>query len=808
MRDLRLALRNLRTRPGVSAIALITLTLGIGATTAVFTVLHAVVLAPLPYTDPERVVILNERTAQVPQLSVTRDNYNAWRDRARSFTAMGAFRPTSMTLSGAGEPERLPVTMISATLLPLLGVRIDEGRTFSDADDLPGAQGVALVSAGFAARRFAEGRLLGRVVQLDQQPYVIVGILPEGFELFQSAELYLPFGPWADTLTDDRGWHPGIYPVARLKEGVSLTQARMDMDAIARDLEQEFPDSNAGSRILVNRVQDQVVQNVRPALLMLSAAVFLVLLIACANVANLLLASAVGRQKEIALRIALGASRGRIVRQLVAESLLLSAIGGAGGLLLAWWGVTFLELTGAPAAALPRASRIGVDWTVAWFAVGLSMATGLVFGLVPALHATAVDIQGSLQEDGRGVSASRRHRRMRASLVVAEIALALVLLVGAGQALRSFDAMTSAPPGFDLANLLLVNLPLSPLGYEHHDDRTAAVERSVERIGALPGVESAAITTTLPMAGAGPSIHFNRVAQPPQSPADYVMAGYRAVTPDYLPTLRVPLLRGRGLAASDTREAPPVVVINESMARQFFPGSDPLGQRIQLGTEPSEEDPTLEVVGVVGDTKQSFQIGAKPEMFVPYGQEADEILAGIYRNTALVVRTTQDPGTIVQAVRAALGKIDPAQPLVSVRTMETAVAGSVAQPHLQMVLLIIFAVLAVALAVVGVYGVMAYAVSQRIPEIRIRMAVGASPNRVVRMVVLEGARLAGTGLALGLVASVFAARTLQQLVFKMHDLDPLTFVLAPLALGAAALAASGIPALRAARVSPFLAIHR
>jgi predicted permease len=808
MQDIRLALRDLRMRPAFSAIVVLTLTLGIGANATVFTVLHAVVLAPLPYVHPEDVLILTEQTPQLPPISVTRHNYEAWRDRAQSFSAMAAFRPTNMTLTGGAEPERLPVKMITAKLLPMLGVSIENGRNFNDADDRAGAEGVALVRAGFAARRFPGQRPLGRTVQLDNQSYTVVGVVADGFELFQAADIYLPLGPWAATLPDDRGWHAGIVPLARLKDGVSLEQARAELDGIARQLEAEFPDSNTDVRVVANRAQAQLVQNVRPALLMLSGAVALVLLIACANVANLLLARGIARQKEIAVRIALGATRTRIVRQLVVESIVLACLGGAAGLLLAWWGVTFLGLTGATAAALPRAERIGLVWPVAFFALGLSALTGVVFGLVPAMQATGFDIRTSLNEEGRGSSASVRHRRMRAALVVGEIALALVLLVGAGLLLRSFSALTRVSPGFDPANLLVVNLPLSPLTYLDDVARTSLVQRLVDRVRALPGVRAAAMTTMVPMAGGGATIHFNRTAHPPKNPGEYVMAGYRAVTPGYLGALGVSLQRGRMLEPRDTDAAPRVVVINESMAREFFPGADPLGQRIQLGTEASEDSPTIEIVGIVGDVKQAFDAGSKAEMFVPYDQYPDEILAGMYLNTALVVRTADDPAGVVASVRAAVRSIDPDQAFVNPRTMETALAGTVAQPRLRMVLLAVFAMVAVALAVVGVYGTMAYNVAQRIPEIGVRMAVGASPGRVIRMVVWQGARLALAGIALGLVASAFVAEAAQRLLFEMRALDPVTFAAAPAILGAAALLASYIPALRAARVSPLAALNR
>jgi predicted permease len=665
---------------------------------------------------------------------------------------------------------------------------------------------VALVSAGFAERKFPGGEALGRTLDIDNQPYTIVGIMPGRFELFQPADIYVPFGPWAATLPEDRGWHPGILPIARLKPGLTLEDARREMDAIARQLEAEYPDSNLDVRVLVTPAEELLVQDVRADLRILFGAVVLVLLIACANVANLLLARGVGRRREIALRIAMGAGRGRIVRQLLVESTVLSCVGGAAGLLVAVWGVSLLST--ASAAALPRAQNIGLAWPVAVFTLGVSVVTGLVFGLVPAVQAMRSNVRQSLNEEGRIGLGSVQHRKMRATLVIVEVGLALVLLVGAGLLLRSFSTLTRVSPGFNPDNLLVVNLPMSPQRYGDSSVRTAAVDTIVERVGGLPDVRGAAITTGLPMTGPGVTIHFNRAAFPPKGPDDYVMAGIRAVTPAYFEILGVPVRRGRLFTARDREGAPQVAVINESMARQFFPGVDPLGQRIQMGTEPSSDSPTVEIVGVMGDMTQSFQAGAKPEMFVPYGQHPDPILTGMYLGTVLVVGTHGDPAAITSAVRSSIRTVDPNQPLVNVRTMETAIDNTVAHPRLQTRLLIVFAILAVTLAAVGVYSVMAYTVSQRIPEIGVRMALGASPNRVVAMLLWQGGRLALVGLGLGLVAAAFAGRAAESLLFRVHGLDPLTFSIAPVVVVVAALVATYVPARRAAGISPIAALSR
>ena len=806
MQDVRLAIRNLLKRPGFTLVAVLTLALGIGANTAVFTVFNAVVLSPLPWHRPEQVVILTERTRDFPSVSVTRYNYDDWRVRAKAFAAMGAFRPTYMTATGAGDPERIVGKMITSNLLPLLGVTIEIGRGFRDGDDRPGAEGVVLLSARFASRAFPDGGPLGRVLQLDHHPHTVVGVLPSRFELGQPADVYVPFGPWAATLPDDRGWHAGIFPIARLREGVTLDAARVEMEGIAQQLEAEFPDSNTNVRVQVTRAQDLLVQNVRPALRMLLGAVVLVLLIACANVANLLLARAVGRQKEIAVRVALGAGRLRIARQLLVESIVLGCLGGIAGLIVAAWGVSFF--TSAPIVGLPRAQNIGIAWPVAFFTAGLSIATGLVFGLVPAIQAAQFDIRRSLNEEGRSGLGTAQHQRARGLLVIVEVGLALVLLVGAGLLLRSFTILTSASPGFDPKDLLVVNLPLSPARYTNDAVRTAVLEQLLERVHQLPGVSRAGMTTSVPMAGAGSIVHFNRDAFPPKGPDDYVMAGLRVVTPGYFETLGVPLRRGRMLTAADRDGAPGVVVINESMAHQYFPGLDPVGQVMQLGTEPDREVPKLEVVGVVGDVRQSFEAGSKAEIFVPYGQYPHPVLTPLYLDTALLVRTAGDPWSVVGPLRTILRDLDRGQPLVNVRTMETAIAGSVAQPRLQMILVIVFAGLAVTLAGVGVYGVMAYTVTQRIPELGVRMAVGASPNRLIAMVVWHGARLALAGLVLGLAAAAFAARAVESLLFDVGSLDPLTFSVAPIVLIIAALLATYIPARRAARISPLAALGR
>jgi putative ABC transport system permease protein len=808
MQDLRSAVRVLAARPMFTAIALLTLALGIGANTAVYTVVHGVLLAPLPCRDQDEVVVLNEMTPRFPNpISVSWQNYVDWRDRSTSFDAVAAFRTTQMTLTGVGDPERVAARMVTSTLLPMLGVELPIGRQFGDADDRPGAAGVVIVSNSVWRRSLGGGRdAIGRNIQLDKQSYVVIGVLPASFELFQPADIYLPMGPWAATLPDDRGWHPGILPVARLREGVTLGQARAEMEAITGQLEKEYPQFNRDVRAVVQPLAGVMVQNVRPALLVLFGAVALVLLIACANVANLLLARAVGRQKEIALRTALGGNRWRIIRQLVVESLVLSCLGGAAGVLLASWGVAALM---SSVTLLPRAGRIGLDGPVLGFALMLSIVTGLVFGLLPALQATRLDLREVLNEEGRGSAGGGiRHQRTRSALVVAEIALALVLLVGAGLMLRSFSALQNVDTGFNVSNLLVVDLPLSPTVYRDDLPRTTVVERMVERTRQIPGVENAAITTGLPMLGAGATITFNIAGRPPKGPEEYRLAGYRAVTPDYFQTLGVPLRRGRSFTDRDRDGAPLVGIINESMARQHFADVDPLGQRFAIGTEADAETAFIEIVGVVADLPQSFETGAKAEYYLPYGQYPPPVLAGLYRNTSLVVRTANEPLLLAPALRAAMLDVDREQPLVNLRTMEQAIGNTVAQPRLQALLLALFAAVAVTLAVVGVYGVMAYNVSHRTQEIGVRVALGASERDVVWMVVTHGLKLTAAGIVIGLSVATLASRALETLLFKSGGLHPLTFVAAATALALAAAVASYLPARRASRVALSVALTR
>jgi putative ABC transport system permease protein len=801
------AIRSLFRQPLVTTVAAATLAVGVGGSAAMFTVVNAVLLRPLPFHDPDRVMAVTERAAKFPTLSASWQNYVDWRDQNDVFETLAAYRPFSVTLTGAAEPERVPAKMLTATLLPMLGVKPAGGRLFSASEDRPGAAPVAMIGYGLWARRFglASGTV-GTTLIVDNVPRTIVGVLPASFELVQPADVFVPMGPWAATLPDDRSWHPGIFPVGRLKPGISLERAREEMKTIGARLLKQYAETNIALGVNVTPLHDTIVQNARPALLMLLGAVGLLLLIACANVANLLLARAVDRRREFAVRAALGASRWTVVRQLLAENLVLGLVGGAVGLLLASWLVT--SLVTLAGASLPGAQHVEIDARVFLFALGLSLASSLVFGLAPALTASRLDLREALNEESRGTSSSRGGRRLRSTLVVAEIALATVLLVGGGLLFRSFSRLQSISPGFDGARLLVADLPLSPTSYRGDPERARFVEALLARVAGLPGVERAGVTTTLPMVGSGGALHFNIHGRPPKGPEEYILAGYRAVSPAYLETLGVSLKRGRLLDDRDRQGSKPVVVINDTLAKKYFDGQDPIGQQLQVGTVPDDSVPLMEIVGVVGDVRQSLDADAPAEMYVPYLQGApDPVLAGLFRNVSLAVRTKGDPFQAARGLRGAVAAIDRDQPVVKLRSMEETMHASVAAPRFRAVLVGLFAAIALLLAATGVYGVMAYAVSQRRHEIGLRMALGAGTSELRRMVLADALRLAIAGAALGLAGGLGVSRALAGFLFQTTPADPLTFAAAPAVLGAAALLASYVPARRATRVDPMIALR-
>jgi len=804
VQNLRYTIRGLKNNPGFTLVAVLTLALGIGANSAMFSIINGVLLRPLPYSDPQNLVLLSESWPQFPRLSLSYENYKDWRDQSRSFEAIGAVRNSVMTMTGIEEAERIPAQNATASLFNLLGVQPELGRPFDATEDKPGGAAVALISHSLWQRRFSSAQdVLGKSITLDKQSYSIIGVMPAGFEVLQQApDVILPFEPWASTLPDDRSWHPGILPIARLKPRISLEQARSDIAIIAARLAKEYPDFDSTVTSLVDGMQDQIVQNARPVLLILVAAVGAVLLIACVNVANILLVRATGRRREIAVRAALGARRFDIIGQLVTESVLLAVLGGAAGLLLASMALpVLLRLAGN---SLPRSNGVTVDAYVLGVTAFIALLAGVLFGLVPAWQAWRVDLRETLGEAGRG-SSSRSVLRTREGLVVTEIALAMVLLAGAGLLLRSFERLTRVSPGFSADHILIADIVRSPSAYRDPNVRLSFFDRLFEQASALPGVRSAGGVSFLPVTGTGSALHFNIQGRPPRSPQEYTISGYRVVSAGYFKTLGVQLKAGRWLEDRDREQAPDVVLINSSFAKTYFPNQSPLGQHIQVGAIPDSSVPWMEVVGVVGDVKQALASEASTEMYVPYRQ-ADKVLPVFAMS--LVVRTSSDPLVQAGAIRAIAHSLDPNQPLTGIRTMEQNISQSVSEPRFRTILLAMFAGIALALAAVGIFGVMAYSVVQRTRELGVRISLGASRETIFQLVLGRGLRLTLVGLAIGLVATFTLTRYLSSFLFNVPSYDPLTLLCVTAGLLVVSLIACYLPARRATLVDPIVALRQ
>ena len=801
--DIRYGFRMLRKNPGFTTAAVLTLALGIGANSAIFSVVNAVLLRPLAFRDSGRLCLVMESLPSFPQLGPSYENYRDFRDQSKSFEGIAAEHPQPVTMTGQGDPQRLTGQFVSASLFPLLGVNALEGHTFTADEDRFGGPLMILLSYGFWQRNFGgAGSIRGKNVTIDDVSYTVTGILPPGFQVVSPADVYLPFEPWAHTLPDDRNWHPGINAIGRLRDGVTIKQARAEMSTIAEGLVKQYPTYDAGMGAVVVGLQDRLVQNVRPALLVLLGAVGLVLLIACGNIANLLLARAASRNKEIAVRTALGAGHWRMVWQLLTESVLLALVGAAFGLLLARLIMTpLVDLAGN---TIPKVGKIGLDGGVLGFTVAVALLAGILFGLAPALHMAKVDVRPGLSDASRGSTGGTSRHRVRGILVVAEVALALVLLIGAGLLIRSFARLQDVQPGFQPSNLLVVDLPLSPKVYAQPAQRMGFFDQLLERARNLPGVTSAGGALILPVTGSGSAIHFNIQGRPPKMPHDYILVGYRPVTPGYLETLHVPLLQGRLIKDSDTERNPYVAVVNETMAKQYFPGQSALGQHVQLGAEPNNQVPFMEIVGVIGDMKQSLASEAPSEMYLPYRQ-ADSMLP-IF-TMSLVMRTARDPHQEVSALRSAVHGLNANQPLVNIRTMQENIATSVSDPHFRTVLLGIFAASALLLSVVGLYGLMAYSVEQRTSEMGLRMALGAQRNDILKLVVVQGLKLVLIGVAVGVVGALGLSRLLTQFLYGVAPSDPATFVTIPVVLMVVALVACWVPARRATKVDPMMALR-
>jgi predicted permease len=799
--DLTYAARMLRRNPGFAATAVVTLALGIGANTAIFSLCNAVLFKPLPYVEPDRIVMLSERQRDGKLSTVAPANFVDWRNGSQSFTAVAAVSTSSFILGGQTEAARLAGGNVSSNFFSLLGVRFPLGRNFLPDEDRPGQNRVAILSYRVWQERFgAAGDITSRLVTLNDNSYTVVGVLPPDFQFaskaadFQSrsqVDVWVPIA--LDPQKLQRGTHP-LRVIARLKPGVELAQAQAELDVMAANLAQLYPEDNKDKGIAAVPLAEQVTGSVRVALETLLGAVGLVLLIACANVANLLLSRAAARQKEMAVRVALGASRGRLAQQLLTESLFLASLGGIAGFVLALGAIA--ALTPELPADLSRAAGIAVDARMLIFTAVISLVTGILFGLGPLFGTWRENAGESLKQNNR--TSSGIQTRLRSGLAVAQIAVAIILLIGAGLMAKSFWALVHVAPGFRSESVLTARLSLAKSRYPDNR-RIAAFERELlESLHGRPGLQSAGFATYVPLSGSDNGWSVFIEGRPPLPVGMYNMAKYRPVSAGYFETIGIPLLRGRSFAAADTAESPWVVVINDSMAREYWPSESPIGQRLHFA------GPTWRtVIGVVGDVLHEGLDGeAKAEMYVPVEQAPN-----IQSDSTIVVRTSVDAGPAAAELRAAVSAIDAAIPVDRIETMEQLVSGSVAQPRFRTTILAAFSLLALVMASIGIYGVMNYLVIQRTREFGIRLSLGATATDVLRLVLRRAAVLIGAGTCLGLVGSVLLVRLITKLLFGTAPLDPLTFAAVPVLLAAVALVASYIPARRATRIDPIVALR-
>jgi len=797
--DLRYGARMLFRNPGFTIVAVLALTLGIGATTAIFSVVNSVLLKPLPYPESERLVFLSEWSPQIEGMSISYPNFIDWRAQNEVFENIGVYRRQSYNLTGSGEPERLVGGMVSADLFSALRVSTMQGRLFTNDEDKPGATPVTLLSYGLWQRRFGgDPNVIDQQLMLNGRSFTVIGIMPPDFRFPNRAELWTPVGQSAkDPGWDSRGNHPGLYAMARLKPGVTVEQARAGMESVAVNLERQYPDSNSGNRATVTPALENVVRDVKPALFILLGVVGFVLLIACANVANLLLARATTRQKEMAIRTALGASRWRIVRQLLTEAILLSFIGGGLGLLLASWGVKLIVAISPN--SIPRAREIVVDDRVLVFTIAVAVLTGIFFGLVPALQSSKPDLNGTLKDAGRG-STGRRHV-LRNVLVVAEVALTMVPLMSAGLMIRSFYHLQQVDPGFNGDNLLTFNIALPPKKYPEDVQQINFSEQVADRLRTLPGVETVGVSSGLPLGNNGWQTSFVIDGQPPPAPGKTPLTEATVASPDYFRAMGITILKGRDFTDADTKDAPRVALIDEEFARRYWPNEEALGKHIRPGGN-DPRNPLVEIVGIVRRVKMEGlnQESDRVQSYYPFRQLPANGLT-------IVIKTSHDPMSIAPAVREQVRAIDPDQPIYNLNSMEQLRADSIAPERLNLMLFTCFAAVALTLASVGIYGVMSYAVTQRTHEIGIRMALGAQPRNVLGMVVRQGMALTITGLAFGIGGALLATQLMASLLFGVSATDPLTFVTIPLLLAGVALGACFVPARRATKVDPMIALR-
>lgn len=795
-RDIRFALRSLVKRPGFTLIIVLTLALGIGANAAVFSVINGVLLRPLPYRDADRVVMLwqNNSKAGVPRNDVSPANFVDWSEQSTSFEAMAGIEPFGFSMVGEGEPERFSAWLVTSGFFQVAGIDALVGRTFTAEDYQPGNNQVVMLGYGLWQRRFGgDSNVAGRKLTLNGQPYVVVGVMPREFQLPPDREIWAPLviGERQRQLRGATFWNV----VARLKPGATVAKAQEEMNGIAARLAAQYPDTNGGMGATVVPLFEQITGQIRSALWVLAGAVGFVLLIACVNVANLMLVRGAERQREFAIRRALGAKRLRLLRQTLTESLLLVIAGGGAGVLLASWLVKLLPALGP--SNIPRLEFIEMDLRVALFAGGVSVLTAMVFGVAPSIQFWRNDIQSNLKESGRSTSGTPARSGLRKALVVSEIAIAVVLLTGAGLLFRSFVRLIQVDPGFSKENVLALQVFLSR-SYREPEKQIAFFDQSLEKVKGLPGITAAAVTTTPPFINLELDAEFNVVGRPAPPPGSEPVAFYSPVSSEYLDALNVPLKQGRFFNRFDGPTSLRVVVINETMARRYFPNEDPLGRRLTVMFSSPE---TREIVGVVGDVLHNgLHAEPRPQMFVPHQQSAMSYMT-------FLVKTTNEPGAQLNAVKGAIREVNPSQTFARTATMEELVSDSLKQRRFNLFLLGLFAVIALLLATIGIYGSMSYSTRQRTNEIGVRIALGARSLDVLRLIVGQGLGLASIGVVIGIGAALLLTRAIKSLLFGVSPGDPLTFFAISILILFTSLVASLIPARRATKVDPLIALR-
>jgi putative ABC transport system permease protein len=796
LRDIRFALRSFLKRPGFVAIALVALALGIGANTAIFSLVNAVVLQPLPYEDPDRLVWVwgNVRNGG-NRASVSPPDFLDFRSQNKTFEQFAASgtSPLPVNLTGSGEPERLTASGVTGNYFQALAVTPALGRPFSLENERPGNDQVTILSHALWQKRFGgDPGIVNQRITLDGRSFEVIGVMPKDVTFPQTAELWVPLNFDGDPEMKWRNAH-FLRPIGRLKPGVSLAQAQADTDSIAAQLEQQYPDSNTGWSLRLVSLREQLVGGSRTTLFILFGAVGFVLLIACANVANLLLVRATARQKEVALRTALGASRARIFRQMITESLLLALFGGALGALLATWGIALLVTLSGD--SIPPTANVRIDLTVLGFTLLTSLLTGLLFGVAPAFRTVNLNLSDSLKEGGRSSGEGTMRNRTRSLLIVFESAVAVVLLIGAGLLVRSLIALQNTSPGFDASNVLTMRVDLSRAKYDSGEKTANFFQELEQRVGGLPGVETVGFVTELPMSGQLNDIPFTVEGRPPVSINEAFDADFRRINEHYFQALRIPLLRGRNFTEQEVRQSDRVVIVSEQLINSVFPNEEPLGKRLvtAIGYE------GYQIIGVVGDIRdRSLERQPFPAMYFPTRQSGRMNLA---------IRTQGDPLSLVPAVRKEVRAIDPDQPIAAIKTMEDWVNTSVAAPRYRTTLLGLFVAIAMLLAATGIYGVMSYSVAQRTLEIGVRMALCARQVHVLRLVVRQGMVLVVIGVIIGLGGAFALTRVMSSLLFGVSERDPVTFVVVAVLLSLVALIACYIPARRATKVDPLVALR-